>query len=320
MRGKPSRFFSTVLFMRIIPAHAGQTRAQATHTDTPPDHPRACGANSAMSLKNVSFFGSSPRMRGKLWLDDTQYRQVRIIPAHAGQTPFCPLTATRAPDHPRACGANFARSSSEGCAFGSSPRMRGKLGAIQPQRVRARIIPAHAGQTRSASSKNGSVTDHPRACGANSRWSIPAPATNGSSPRMRGKRQRHSTRFNNVRIIPAHAGQTSCRARPPAPPADHPRACGANRHGRTASRGCCGSSPRMRGKPNPRPQHERCGRIIPAHAGQTMAVVHVLLQCWQRASDHPRACGANRLAAPCWWFADRIIPAHAGQTNARVRV
>ncbi len=272
-------------------------------------------------------------MRGKLWLDDTQYRQVRIIPAHAGQTPFCPLTATRAPDHPRACGANFARSSSEGCAFGSSPRMRGKLGAIQPQRVRARIIPAHAGQTRSASSKNGSVTDHPRACGANSRWSIPAPATNGSSPRMRGKRQRHSTRFNNVRIIPAHAGQTKTAPQGKSTQTDHPRACGANVYVSVPDWAAAGSSPRMRGK-RLRP-YKIIGRtrIIPAHAGQTAHPKKIRTT----RTDHPRACGANRpsrLEGFCCsgssprmrgkrrtvqsrYTVFRIIPAHAGQTTLR---
>ena len=71
-------------------------------------------------------------------------------------------------------------------------------------------------------------------------------------------------------------------------------------------------------------------RIIPAHAGQTMAMVKRIIS----RSDHPRACGANlnHITDLTLWFGSsprmrgkrlhfrartgqrRIIPAHAGQT------
>ncbi len=50
-------------------------------------------------------------------------------------------------DHPRACGANNYLGLIKQDAAGSSPRMRGKLLPGNPDSRRARIIPAHAGQT-----------------------------------------------------------------------------------------------------------------------------------------------------------------------------
>ena len=132
------------------------------------------------------------------------------------------------------------------------------------------------------------------------------------------------------RIIPAYAGQTHISTSVTGRWTDHPRACGANA---TAVDNCVpgdGSSPRMRGKRPSRYDIRGCRRIIPAHAGQTA----YRSQGPSRRSDHPRACGANRVR----WRArgpragssprmrgklgppppeppeNRIIPAHAGQT------
>ena len=77
------------------------------------------------------------------------------------------------------------------------------------------------------------------------------------------------------------------------PPPDHPRACGANVASNSSEDPVNGSSPRVRGKLIPVPVFDVLLRIIPARAGQTclLAVMVVIL------SDHPRACGANRMAA-----------------------
>ena len=86
MRGKRRYHDMFSLQQRIIPAHAGQTPASASRRHPSPDHPRACGANSAMSANHVPLFGSSPRMRGKLRRSWARLACRRIIPAHAGQT------------------------------------------------------------------------------------------------------------------------------------------------------------------------------------------------------------------------------------------
>ena len=92
-----------------------------------------------------------------------------------------------------------------------------------------------------------------------------------------------------------------------------------------------GSSPRVRGKLIQQAANELKSRIIPARAGQTLFPHPMRLY----PTDHPRACGANRLisvAAVCLAGSSprvrgkrgrsisttmdiRIIPARAGQTR-----
>ena len=148
MRGKRGMIRQGGLYFRIIPAHAGQTRATPGRVPPAPDHPRACGANSLWSHSRAPVGGSSPRMRGKLHALSLRELVKRIIPAHAGQTRATPGRVPPAPDHPRACGANTVGLVSHLAQCGSSPRMRGKPAGGAPLSVPLRIIPAHAGQTR----------------------------------------------------------------------------------------------------------------------------------------------------------------------------
>ena len=172
-------------------------------------------------------------------------------------------------DHPRACGANAVTRAPASRPCGSSPRMRGKRRIVDTRHNRLRIIPAHAGQTKSKRVRAFSMPDHPRACGANSCDAASGRIVTGSSPRMRGKHGHLVRRNDRDRIIPAHAGQTS-------------------KHVDVRS-AVDGSSPRMRGKPVALIFLAIAFRIIPAHAGQTFRVVGLGLG----ATDHPRACGAN---------------------------
>ena len=86
MRGKQGRALGRLFGHRIIPAHAGQTLNAVAGGNAETDHPRACGANEQGRLMLRLLHGSSPRMRGKLVLLELVPSDVRIIPAHAGQT------------------------------------------------------------------------------------------------------------------------------------------------------------------------------------------------------------------------------------------
>ena len=210
-------------------------------------------------------------MRGKLGEQTLPPRLVRIIPAHAGQTSWAASVRYAFADHPRACGANLPEAYLVRDVLGSSPRMRGKRHGDRAQPRTLRIIPAHAGQTRTPSSRSRPPPDHPRACGANLPPMPAIPIAAGSSPRMRGKltlRRRHD---HCERIIPAHAGQTDLDKFYGDVNADHPRACGANDRTPLETLTIFGSSPRMRGKQRFSCSTRRDGRIIPAHAGQTHA-------------------------------------------------
>ena len=228
MRGKPVRCQPCVLPFRIIPAHAGQTNRSRTRRPSNPDHPRACGANSAYKPGVFEYLGSSPRMRGKPPGGCNGVRVFRIIPAHAGQTPPPLFSRGGGADHPRACGANLVLSFIIISVGGSSPRMRGKHIRTVENAVKVRIIPAHAGQTGLLAQWLERHSDHPRACGANVSVVWVDLSVCGSSPRMRGKLGGGAGLRTRVRIIPAHAGQTPPDYASYTVGPDHPRACGAN--------------------------------------------------------------------------------------------
>ena len=52
----------------IIPAYAGNTSPCRTNARNPWDHPRVCGEHPAAMQAIGEVWGSSPRMRGTLWV------------------------------------------------------------------------------------------------------------------------------------------------------------------------------------------------------------------------------------------------------------
>ena len=233
----------------------------------------------------------------------------RIIPACAGRTPAVWWMPCRVPDHPRVCGANAVNMPCPALSAGSSPRVRGELRAQRHPPERLRIIPACAGRTAPRARTRRSGSDHPRVCGANTGTGTCGGRSNGSSPRVRGERLPRRIHRTAQRIIPACAGRTAPASHPPAPAADHPRVCGANRHTKGQPMSTIGSSPRVRGELRGRLQNRRPDRIIPACAGRTGLVLgfyrpsRIIPACAGRTNssdrstkaqtDHPRVCGAN---------------------------
>ena len=152
----------------------------------------------------------------------------------------------------------------------------------------------------------------------------------GSSPRMRGTPQNAVCVPCGFRIIPAHAGNSGVSEIGSPDLADHPRACGELFMAVTLGATAVGSSPRMRGTPHVRTRRGGERRIIPAHAGNSVATnTSVRLD-----PDHPRACGeldpASTATSTCRGSSPRmrgtrddqrpgpagyrIIPAHAGNS------
>ena len=208
MRGKRSSLHSNLVEDGLIPAHAGKTtKAQEIATQWPA-HPRACGENSVPVEKSCIRGGSSPRMRGKLVLLESGQGLAGLIPAHAGKTTGALTLETVYRAHPRACGENGRFNIVHSARGGSSPRMRGKRGALSYEDLRRRLIPAHAGKTAKISSLGFIVWAHPRACGENGVGRWPSVSGVGSSPRMRGKRAGEQKAILLLGLIPAHAGKT----------------------------------------------------------------------------------------------------------------
>ena len=167
--------------------------------------------------------------------------------------------------------------------------MRGKHAGNVEEALELRLIPAHAGKTPASRSCSRWSRAHPRACGENESAGRLFPRSQGSSPRMRGKRRLGGGGGCRRGLIPAHAGKTRVARRSGSACGAHPRACGENTLRSDWRKFASGSSPRMRGKQTRRAQRPCIGRLIPAHAGKT-AFSHYMPVI---SGAHPRACGEN---------------------------
>ena len=75
---------------RLIPAHAGKTTLCEHMRVAVAAHPRSRGENSVMIWTSCRGSGSSPLTRGKRVQGAFNRVYTRLIPAHAGKTPFYP--------------------------------------------------------------------------------------------------------------------------------------------------------------------------------------------------------------------------------------
>ena len=166
------------------------------------------------------------------------------------------------------CGENQAGASGQVLIRGSSPRVRGKryLGPALP--AARGLIPACAGKTLVEGPQRPRLRAHPRVCGENSRSMRTSGTPSGSSPRVRGKRERHPVAGHRRRLIPACAGKTTAGTPRSARPRAHPRVCGENIVSYVAVIVLCGSSPRVRGKRFRGVPCETATGLIPACAGK----------------------------------------------------
>ena len=184
----------------------------------------------------VSFIeGSSPLTRGKPGGRVSRFGKAGLIPAHAGKTlrsgtPACDLGA-----HPRSRGENLVAGAAHSLARGSSPLTRGKLFVGRFACGAARLIPAHAGKTRSFGTILQLDGAHPRSRGENVLVLIVGGGRQGSSPLTRGKRVFGEGLLEQGGLIPAHAGKTGSSVSSITSARAHPRSRGEN-DGRRARR------------------------------------------------------------------------------------
>ena len=150
-----------------------------------------------------------------------------------------------------------------------------------------RIIPADAGNTLNAIRCFIATWDHPRGCGEHGVTNDDTGNTQGSSPRMRGTQLIPPYPKTWQRIIPADAGNTMASLMPLTPVQDHPRGCGEHLADSMGKKSTLGSSPRMRGTPDPHFPILSVSGIIPADAGNTYNRNAGALP----RRDHPRGCG-----------------------------
>ena len=166
-RGKLARRVGDAIHARLIPAHAGKTTPRARRPASHEAHPRSRGENSVLRMPDGTPPGSSPLTRGKRGVHDGQYSEARLIPAHAGKTPWVTRTVVQPTAHPRSRGENKLGRVSVGVQSGSSPLTRGKRFAGAGAATGAGLIPAHAGKTWSSPRALSKPSAHPRSRGEN---------------------------------------------------------------------------------------------------------------------------------------------------------
>ena len=289
VRGGPAGLDADLRVGGLIPARAGRTRRPAPSRSSPTAHPRSCGADETGQPIDWESIGSSPLVRGGLNLGVLAGTRRRLIPARAGRTRRPPPRLPGRPAHPRSCGADPLMVHYDTGTSGSSPLVRGGRCQQRTGLRPLRLIPARAGRTASRSRTPSRPTAHPRSCGADIRRKDGRSAVIGSSPLVRGGRERERCASGRGRLIPARAGRTTTATRRQPWAAAHPRSCGADLQRLCVTAIQVGSSPLVRGGPGDRVGEADSPRLIPARAGRTGSRSSAP-RC--RAA-HPRSCGAD---------------------------
>ena len=197
------------------------------------------------------------------------------------------------------------------CRVGSSPLTRGKLDSQVQTLQTLRLIPAHAGKTRTRTSSTSVSRAHPRSRGENASELSEGLTPTGSSPLTRGKQVCRLTQSARVRLIPAHAGKTGTPRGLPPPEGAHPRSRGENVARRSVIVSLTGSSPLTRGKPSCPSSQRFPWWLIPAHAGKTVGTNH---GGTGTTGSSPLTRG-KRPVSGSGSSSRGLIPAHAGKTT-----
>ena len=151
--------------------------------------------------------GLSPRVRGNLIprFRNADYR--RSIPACAGE----PCRSSRSPArrrvYPRVCGGTLVISISNRQITGLSPRVRGNHRLLLGGHDAARSIPACAGEPPRRSWTPAPPGVYPRVCGGTPGGKPVGKTPAGLSPRVRGNLSLPTLAWNDLRSIPACAGE-----------------------------------------------------------------------------------------------------------------
>ena len=174
----------------LIPAHAGSTRLSRPTTCLRTAHPRSRGVD---HLSCAQSGGGA-----------------RLIPAHAGSTSDHRVKGEHFGAHPRSRGVDIKVLSNKSAFEGSSPLTRGRRRTRYIELLRCRLIPAHAGSTSSAPTTRVPSPAHPRSRGVDPPIPRVYPIKYGSSPLTRGRHRHATRRVHPRRLIPAHAGSTTC--------------------------------------------------------------------------------------------------------------
>ena len=188
VRGNPLVYWTPARTTRSIPACAGEPPGRQNHRPLHGVYPRVCGGTRLSTWTLPDRVGLSPRVRGNLRRPDRPGRQLRSIPACAGEPQEIPVRGGAGTVYPRVCGGTANKGRYARDSEGLSPRVRGNRLPEAREGRHARSIPACAGEP--AYSPTGLCPErvYPRVCGGTLGWQLPDWISRGLSPRVRGNR------------------------------------------------------------------------------------------------------------------------------------
>ena len=186
VRGNPVSLPLHAAGERSIPACAGEPGAVAAGPGDRAVYPRVCGGTYGLWGICPGQGGLSPRVRGNRARRSAGLANGGSIPACAGE----PATKSPPPEgegvYPRVCGGTSESVAATAVLKGLSPRVRGNPYRHRGAAIRARSIPACAGEPRPASPKHPRLKVYPRVCGGTISPSSQRDRVFGLSPRVRG--------------------------------------------------------------------------------------------------------------------------------------
>ena len=207
-----------------------------------------CGGSVRRQLAAQPPQGLSPRVRGKHRVVGAVGRDLRSIPACAGEAPMNGNERPRTEVYPRVCVGSVGRHHQPAVSQGLSPRVRGKRCCAAGRRCGGGSIPACAGEATVPAATARPRRVYPRVCGGSGLRVWTSGGNGGLSPRVRGKLVRVSAHGGNGGSIPACAGEAPAAPGTPAAAAVYPRVCGGSTYGKNPVYVVEGLSPRVRGK------------------------------------------------------------------------
>ncbi len=287
--GEPPAFQELHKGRRTIPTRVGRTGAGALIFQPCSDHPHACGENCWSGRRSFRASGPSPRVWGERVSVCPVSATCRTIPTRVGRTAPLLCFACMMTDHPHACGENWNAFWQGKAVRGPSPRVWGELDEERVLELIRRTIPTRVGRTKAPRDVPLQLTDHPHACGENSKPCTGFCLHYGPSPRVWGEPRNKKGEGQPSRTIPTRVGRTRPFRGGKRHAADHPHACGENVHGGGMLSVENGPSPRVWGERQVAPEEVTRRRTIPTRVGRTL---------WVRSekpctTDHPHACGEN---------------------------
>ncbi len=237
----------------------------------------------------------------------------RFIPTHMGNGSGAGAGSALAAVHPHAYGERQRTSTATGAPRGSSPRIWGTGWPQWGQSKLSRFIPTHMGNGYMPYQSSDYQAVHPHAYGERFHGALEQHQTDGSSPRIWGTGDFWAAGRGAHRFIPTHMGNGASTIEGQCQTPVHPHAYGERDPAKDTADTTYGSSPRIWGTGNRRPQLVMAVRFIPTHMGNGTL---------RGAASSAPSCGSS----PRIWGTDptrfvrtereRFIPTHMGNGPA----